>query len=325
MNVNATDLLYKQIGGVGTTSSGGTIAPYLSPLSAPATQPSAPAPAPAPTRDTTYDQWGGQTAYNNLISGFNTQKGNIFSTAGEAADNAGIGLKGSILDFVDSLRSGQSKIDNQAVQNELAKEQGTRGVLGMVGRGIRSGGVTLANKNASDSSASQGIANAYGDLGRRELSGVGNQYALGENAVQQSQADLETQRAAGTRKIGDSKTMIVNQIVGDARNQLASLDAQIANASLPDRINIEASKEQVRQDALGRLQQYDQLLSEQVGGIKATDGDARRSKALELANAGTAPESAFNYTTEVPAQFQGTGPFASELPIFTFGAKKQLA
>lgn len=263
-----------------------------------------------------YAKYGGTAAYNSLVSGFNAQKGNIYGTANEAAANAGIGLNSSILDLLSALKSGQSKIDQQAVQNELAKKQGTAGVLGMVGRGIKSGGVTLANKNASNSSASEALARAYGDIGRRQLSSVGNQYAQGQDAVATAQADFEQQRAGQIRHIGENKAQVVNNIVADARDKLAALDGQIASANLPNRINIEQEKEAIRQAALNQLQQYDQALSQGVAGINPTSIDARRGKAAELANAGTAPENAFNYTTQTPVQFQDTGPFASGLPIF---------
>lgn len=270
-----------------------------------------------------YAKWGGQANYNSLIGAFNTQKDNIYGTARDAANNAAIGLNSSILDLVDALKRGQTSIDNQAVQNELAKKQGTNSVLGMVGRGIRSGGVMLGNKNAASSSGAEAIAKAYGDIGRRELSNVGNQYAQGMDQVAQSQADLEMQRASGVRKIGENKTMIVNSIVADARNKLAALDGQIAGASLPNRINIEAEKEAVKAQALQQLQQYDQQLSSQTGAIKASSAEQRRGRAAELANAGTAPENAFDFTPQVPTQFQDSGPFASPLPIFLANRSKR--
>lgn len=270
-----------------------------------------------------YAQWGGRAAYTNMVNAYNTQKDNIYGTARDAVGNAAIGINSSILDLVDALKRGQGQIDNQAVQNELAKKQGTRGVLGMVGRGIQSGGVMLGNKNAASSSGAEGIARAYGDIGRRELSNVGNQYAQGMDQVAQSQADLEMQRASGVRKIGENKTMVVNNIVAEARNKLAALDGQIAGASLPNRINIEAEKEAIKAQALQQLQQYDQMLASQTGAIQASSADARRAKATELANAGTAPANAFDFSTQTPAEFQNTGPFSSGLPLFLANRSKR--
>jgi hypothetical protein len=276
----------------------------------------------APTADP-YAQWGGQQKYDALRSGFDSQHQGITDTANEAVGSAGRGLNSSILDLLDSLRSGQRNIDSQGVQNELAKQQGTQGVLGMVGRGIRSGGVMLANKNASDSSASQALANAYGDLGRRQLSSVGSQYAQGQNAIQQAQTDLGDQQAQGTRHIQESKTNVVNGIVTGARNSLAALDAAIAGASLPDRINIEQEKEKIRNNAMTQLQRYDQQLAQGVGGIQAASADTNRASAAALANQGTAADNAFSYTDQAPAQLQNTGPFSSNLPLFQLSRSKK--
>lgn len=273
-----------------------------------------------------YAAYGGQSAYNSAISGFDTQHQNILGSENDAISNAGLGLNSNILDFLDSLKATQTGIDRQSVQNELAKKQGTASVLDAVGHGIKSGGVILANKNASNSSAGDALAAAYADIGRRQLSGVGNQYAQGQNAVQQSEADLATQEAGGVRQLQTSKTQVVNGIVGDAQTKLAALDGQIASANLPDRINIEAEKEQVRQTALSQLQQYDQLLSQGVAGITPATQAQNQAQAASMASAGTAPDNSFNFSTQMPAQFQSTGPFASDLPLFTTpGAKKQTA
>lgn len=270
-----------------------------------------------------YAKYGGKTAYDSLVSGFNTQKSNIYGTAGEAAVSQGVGLKGSILDFIDSLRSGQSRLDTQGINNEMALRQGREGIMGMVGRGIRSGGTLLANKNAADSSAASAIARAYGDIGRRQLSSVGNQYELENRNIQQGQTDLETQRSAGVRRIQDAKTQTINNLVLDARNKFAALDAQIAEASLPDRINIEQAKEQVRQDVLSKLAFLDQELANQ-SNIQPTSLEARRAEATRLAGAGQAPADSFNFTDQFPAQFQGGG-LPSELPLFVLPRNRRTA
>lgn len=269
-----------------------------------------------------YAKYGGYAAYQNLVNNFASQKGNIGTTALEAAQNQGLTLKNNILDLVDSLKVGQQGIDNQAINALLAKMQGTQGVMGMVGRGIKSGGVMLANKNATDSSAAQAIANAYGDLGRRELSSVGNQFGVAQRGVEQAQANLDMQRNSGVRKIQDSKQQFINGIVSDARNKLAQLDADMANASLPDRINIEQEKEGIKNQVINTLQQYDQMLNEQTSGVQAMNDQQRQSQAYQLMNQGQAPENAFQYSTEAPAVMAG-GPSASNLPLFTFARRRQ--
>lgn len=263
-----------------------------------------------------YAKYGGQAAYNKQLADFNGQKANIYGTAGDAADNAGIGLRSSILDFVDSLRSGQTAIDRRGINAELAKQQGMSGILGMVGRGIRSGGVMLGNKNAGDSSAAGAIARAYGDIGRREATGVGQKYTQEGRAITDAQTDLESQRASGQRKIGESKEQVVNSIVADARDRLAQLDAAIGEADLPDRIAIEQEKANIKSQTLDRLSQYDRLLQESVASINPTSIEDRRARAAQMANEGIAASDAYQYTDAVHAEFANTGPFPSELPIF---------
>lgn len=98
------------------------------------------------------------------------------------------------------------------------------------------------------------------------------------------------------------------------------------SATLPERIDIEGEKQRIKNAALTKLQQYDQTLNSGVSSIRPQDAAVNRSKAAALDTAGTAADNAFSYDASIPAQFQGTGPFASELPIFTFpGSRKQTA
>lgn len=278
-----------------------------------------------PPVDHTYDQYGGKTAYNNLVAGFGNQKTNIYGTANEAAATSGRNLNSSILDLIQGTRTGQRTVDNAAINNELAKRQGVNSTYGMVGRGIRSGGVQLANRNAGDSSATGALARAYGDIGRRQLSNIGNQYEQGNREVGIQQQNLDDQRATGSRKIHESEENSVDAIVADARNRLAQLDADMLNASLPERINIENEKNAIHNQVSGILQPYLAQLDSGLGGIHAMSQDERRGEASKLFSAGTDLGSdAFNFTDQTPAQFQN-GPFSSELPLFLSPRSKKVA
>lgn len=263
-----------------------------------------------------YAKYGGKGRFNALMSGFDTQKSNIFGTSKEAAENAAIGRQSSILDFIESLRTGQRGIDERGIQNELAKRQGTASILDMVGRGVRQGGTMLAGKNAMDSSAAEGIARAYGDIGQRELSTIGNQYELENRNIGIEQEDFNTGRATGLRKFDEGKTQTVNNIVAEARNSLAALDAAMVEADVPTRVQIEQEKNRIKQEALTILSQYDQQLAQGAQGVQATGVDERRRTAADLANRGVASANPFEFNTQAPAAFAGTGPFASELPLF---------
>jgi hypothetical protein len=266
-----------------------------------------------------YAQFGGQAAYNKTLDRYGAQKNTIYDTVGQGAENTAVGLKNSILDLVDSARTGQTAIDNRAINNELARQRGTSDVYGSIGRGIRSGGVTLSNRNAGDSSAAGAIARAYGDIGRRELSDIGNQYELENQDIGLAQNDLNRQVSSGRRRILGSREQAINSLVSDAQNQLAALDAAMENAGLLDRLDLESEKNNVRKQVLAKLADFDSdTLDAKLGGIDPMNQNARIAEATRRGSLGMAPDNAFDYSTDVPAQFQNTGPFASELPIFTF-------
>lgn len=254
----------------------------------------------------------------NLLSGFMGQKDNTINTANEAITNSANTTRSSVLDFIGGYKQGQDKINLAGTKNELAKKQGMAGVQGMVGRGIRSGGVTLANKNASDSSAAGAIARAYADIGGREMRGIGQQYESNNQDIALEQQGLYGQADTFGRKLEENKTSIVNNIVSQVRNSLAELDARMTQEDLPGRIAIEQEKEAVRSRALSSLSEFDAMLRNERAKYNPTSVDERRRQAAEMENAGTSlGADAFSYSESTPAQFQGTGPFASELPIFT--------
>lgn len=263
-----------------------------------------------------FAQWGGTARYNNLMGQFNTQKQNLLDSSNQSIEDNARDFGYSIDDTIHKLQLAQQGLDTQGMQNELAKRQGTQGVMGMMDRGLRQGGVMLAGKNATNSSATQAMSRAYGDLGRRQLSNVNNQYGAQLQDIQTKQKEQDYQRATGVSRLRDTKGSLVNSIVNSARQSLGELQNAMNGASLGDRLNIQAEIDGVRQRATERLQQLDARVN--VGDtIAPTSIDQRRSAALEAANLGQAPENAFNFTSEMPAQFQNTGPFSSGLPIFT--------
>lgn len=271
----------------------------------------------APAPPDPYAKWGGLAGYQQAVKDYGAEKTSTDASITDRINSEGSGYNSSILDFLDTTKAGQKKIDTQSEQNELSKIQGGSSVLDMLSHGLKSGGVMLANKNATNSSAADELARAWGDIGRRNMSSVNNQYEQGKSAIQSSQDDLASQISTGQRHISENKTQVINSIVSDAQTAIAQLNQDAANASLPDRVDIEGKKQEVRNRAMSALQAYDASLTNGLAGIKAEDSNSAKTKASQLNTAGIVPDNLFNFTTNVPQQFQGTGPFADELPIFT--------
>lgn len=291
-------------------------------LGASTSAPSAAAPAPAAGNNVPVDPYtgtpfGSTAGYHKALADYTALKGNTMNSINSTIDQSSQGLHSSILDYLEGRGRQQSTIDSKSVQNELAREQGGQGILDMVGNGIRSGGVTLAHNNAGSSSGADALARAYSVLGRQQMSSVGNQFAQGQNEIQTDQNNLMATDATQIRHSEEDKTKTINSIVTDASDKLSRLNAAAANASLPDRVQIDQEIARIKQQALTALSSYDQELSQGISSQVPQSADATRAKANDLRVAGVAPENAFNFTAEAPAQFQNTGQFASSLPIFT--------
>lgn len=270
-----------------------------------------------------YAKYGGTAAYNNLVSGFDRQKSDIINLEGNSASNmqGDLGIKTN--DTIHNLLTGQQALDRTGVQNESSRIQGGRDIMDMVGQGIKSGGVILGNKNAGSSSASQAIADAYSRLGGIQMNKVGQQYgaAAADLGVKQKEQDYQLANAPG--KFHQGIIDNVNSIVQDAQMRLNYLDTQMANSSLPDRLNIQHEIDGIRADALGKLQGFDSQLQTGIAPIHAADRETNIGGANTLLSTGTQDPNLFHYDTSAPAQFQNTGPFASSLPLFTGNGKKQ--
>ena len=285
-----------------------------------------PVPNPSPTNDKqptftglTYDPIAeaAARAAAQARTDYDAAKTNTYSSINDVIGDTGSKLNSSILDYLDSLKSGQRAIDQKAVQNEMSRESGRLGVVDAVGSGIRNAGVMLSAKGATSSSAADEIAKLYSQFGRKQLSNVGNQYELGNQDVANAQEDLGMDTAQFQRHYEEQKNSAVNTIVQDASSKLAALNAAAQNASLADRIDIESQKAAIRNQALNALAGYDNSLREGVSSVSAASTDTNRAKAKSALIAGTAPENAFDYTTRVPAGLQGTGPFSSPLQVFS--------
>ena len=274
-----------------------------------------------------FAKWGGRAHYDNLISNNQAQERAILNSANESAANAQSTQNKAITQWLDSYRSGQKAIDNQAINNELAKMNGTASVQGMVSRGLKSAGSLLANRNAGDSSAVQGFGDAYRQLGQRELANVGNQYETKNRDIGLAQEDLVNQANTYKKTYEIDKQTLANQIMQEAGQSLAALDAQIANQDLPGRIAIEQRKNEVKGGALAKLSELDGMLYGGIDSTKPSNFDARRTEATKLQQAGTdLGANAFTFTDQAPIGFQqGQQPAGSSLPLFTLPRGRKVA
>lgn len=284
-----------------------------------------------PSQTSYSDQGGGSTstadAYAaqqaaeraNMLEGFMNQKGSILDSVGGALNTAGNRLGSGIDQFLQSYKTSQRGINEGGINAALAKQQGIQGILGSVGRNIKSGNVMLSNKNASDSSAAGALAQAYGEAGRRQAAGVGNQFEQKQNELGMQQADLADQAALYQKEVGREKENVVNSIVDSTRQQLSSLNEAMIGASLPDRIEISKEIDAIKQRALSELSAYDKTLKSGMSKYRAIDRNEMNRQAAARATQGyDLGDNMFDYENVDQGQFNDTGAQPADFPLYTF-------
>jgi len=273
-----------------------------------------------PQRDTTYDRWGGLAGYQQAVSDWTNSKSSLLDSINNRINDEGSAYgRGVEQYYVDASRN-QKAINDKAAQNELAKTQDRSDILGKVSRGIKSAGVMLGQKNASNSSAAQAIANAYGDIGNRDNMKVEQGYQINNEGINTQQQNFTEDNQRNIRYKEEDKQTAINKIANDAATELQKLNAQAQGASLPQRIAIEQEKNRIKSEASSKLSAYDAQLN-QAKSLAGYDADQRRAEAQRLASLGTNAGNPFNIAPETDMQAQGQQTDFG-LPIYTSPKKR---
>lgn len=265
-----------------------------------------------------YSQWGGKSAYDAKVGEINQGKQSVLDSANMSRDAQFNTGRSSILDFIGGARQQQDTIDQKRANAQFSLQEGKGDIMDMVGRGIRSGGVMLANKNAASSGAAGQIARAYGELGNREARDVGNQFALENQGIDLEQNNLATGFETQKRKIDEFKISNTDNIVNSAKADLQALEARRIGASLPELFQIDQLTQQIKDATMAKLGELDSLLQSERAKINPMDNQQVMAKANDMRTAGTGGPQMFNFNTNA-ANVQTTGaPIAgAELPIYS--------
>lgn len=250
---------------------------------------------------------------------FNQGRSNILSDIQNSAGNYLQTGRNNILDFLDSIKSGQQGLDIRRANAVLGQRNAAKGIMDMVGQGIRSFGVNLANRNAGDSSAALAGAQAYGRMGNQQMQGVNQDLGMENANIDVAQQGLNTSRESGRRKLETEKAQTINNLTNYAQQQFATLNAQAEGAGIMDRIAIEQEKENVKNQLIQQLAELDAKLGE-ANTVNPMDQMAIQNKAQELSQLGQGGTQ-FDFTNTTPTQLQ-TGAQLGQLPIFSNRRKR---
>ncbi len=318
------------------SSSGSSLMSHiLSPTMQPMTAPQmAPTIEPITTQTDPYTTWAAEQAAREAVeiqkakdaatTSFNTGWNSFNQSNKTNIDNFGIDYGAAWRNFGTNLGNQQRTIDTMGAKNELNKMRGSQGILGMVGRGIKSAGVTLGNKNAGSSSAVDRIARAYGEIGKSGMADIGNQYELENMDITTQQKNLNDTEAEFIKQQSENKQKFINNTVSAATSKINELNTMAQNADIPNRIAIEQEIARIKSEVIGGLQAYDTAGNTKLAEINPRDRMGNMTEANKMLQAGTnLGADAFNFTTEAPMGFANPIPAGGNLPIYTIPRKKK--
>lgn len=263
-----------------------------------------------------YAKWGGKAGYDGMQAGWDQTLGSINNQADFDTRSYASKYGLSINELVNQGQVGQSAIDTSRINNFANQQLGQKQVNNMVGSGIQSGGVLLANRNAGDSSATEAIAKAYGVLGNREMMNINNQFEAGQRDINQAQVEFDAQQALGLNRLKVESADEADRIVTQARDDIAALRAEQQKVDFPTQVDIEAEIAAIQGRTIASLKVLDNRLVTEMGAIKGIDNTTAQSKAMSNINAGNVPQNQFNYNTSPEVKMPGASP-PSTLPIYT--------
>lgn len=242
--------------------------------------------------------------------------GNIRSNATDAFGSGVRSLQGSAEGLFNEVKQGQGAIDRSRENVELNRLSGVKDILGFVRNGLKQGSARLANMNSGESSAAGEIARQFGLIGGDRMRSVGNSAFLQNRDIDTQQDALNLKRGQGTTDFQRARDDIVSTIGQQVRQQLAELDSQGAQLGANGQVDVEGEKQRVINAGIGALNNVDQWLQGQLGGVQAEGQDKVRSNAVALEQGGTGNITPFDFTgSEGGMQVQG--PAIDQLPLFT--------
>lgn len=199
--------------------------------------------------------------------------------------------------FLATIQNGQDDINGGMANNALNLRRSMSNIAGGIRQGIKSGGVQLANMNATDSGAADAMARAYATMGNQQAGDANNEAALKEAELTTNQVKLNRDRDEGVAGFDRERDAEVNRIRGDLRNKLAILDAQGAAEGVNGAVDM-GIVDRVISQAVQQLAAVDAMRNQRLGGVQALDKAGANAKAAEMDVAGMEGTSPFSAGTE---------------------------
>lgn len=174
----------------------------------------------------------------------------------------------SVNQLVNDFTTGQGDINSKAAQNELNLRQSMANIIKGIQTGIRSGNVSLAGMNASDSGASEALSRAYARVGNNQSAEANSQAATVSDQLATSQRDLNRKKEEGISTLDRNRATELDRVRNDFGTKIDQLIADASSngiGGVADRSIVD----QVLNEALSRLTGLTQQRDQRLSGVQA--------------------------------------------------------
>lgn len=186
---------------------------------------------------------------------------------------------------VQQIQAGQDAINSTRENTALNLRRGMSGIVNSVRQGVKSGGVQLANMNASDSGAAEALARAYAELGNKQTISVRDQAATENRGTDVQQKALTLQEQNALADFNQYRTTETDRISNDLYNQLRVLDANASAQGVSGRVDFSV-RDKLINDAIAKLNDIDKSTQSSLAGTVAETPDQIAAAAARLDAAG---------------------------------------
>lgn len=264
------------------------------------------------------------TRMANIRNNLQVSQDSAVSGARQGVNDTALSYKNSSNEFLNGIQTGQEAINQQGVNNALNLRRAISSIGQNIKTGLRSGGVTLANMNASDSGASDALARAYAENGALQFSDANNEAGLTEQQIGLDQLKLNKDKEMGVTRLNDFTTNETARIRSDLFDKLNILNTQANNDGAGGIINTSLA-DQIVAEALAKLQETDAQRNSTLGGVKGLTREEINALAMQKEQAGLVGTNPFAVPEGAQLTRAGgpTGAPISQLPIFARTKNKE--
>lgn len=263
-----------------------------------------------------------QQKRDNTIRSLRTGASNAEAGGRQGITDVANSYDAKSMEFANKIQGGQDSINTALTNNGLNLRRSMSNIVNGVRTGLRSGGVTLAGYNASDSGAADAMARAYAKLGNNQMGDANNQALLVDNEQQGNQRILNRDKEQGEQQLESYKGTETGRVRGDVSSKLGTLLAQGQNEGVDGVIDM-GVVDRIIGEGMQRLMAADQARQGRLAGVRGLTAEEINAEAARLDQLGAEGTSPFAYEAGGVME-QGTpGAPITQLPMFMRQRKLQ--